>query len=206
MPDSTEGFEAPDLEPTEADFEPFDPRDVSPSTSTGPAQDAPPASSETPSENLEPQEAEDIQAQAEEEPLPEFDPKWRDEFEGLIFIGALTRTFSYLGHQFIIRTLTVDEILEIGLLTKPYRGTLGDTKAYQAAVTAACVVSVDGNNLPIPITNEVSDTLLLNRFNYVKRHWFPPILDAIYEQYLVLENTVDSVLKSMQGSLGNSEG
>lgn len=206
MPDTPEGFEAPDLEPTEADFEPFDPSDVRPSTSTGPAPSAPSASSEAPSENLEPQEAEDITALAEEEPLPEFDPQWRDEFEGLAFIGSLKRTFTYLGHQFVIRTLNVDEVMEIALLTKPYQGTMADVKAYQAAVVAACVVTVDGQAPPIPITNEATDTILLNRFNYVRRHWFPPVLDAIYTNYLLLENTVNKVIGAMEVSLGNSDG
>ena len=74
---------------------------------------------------------------------------------------------------------------------------MADLKAYQAALVAACVVSVDGRPMPLPITNEPSDTPLANRFRYVMRSWFPPLLDGIYEQYLLLEERVARVLDAM---------
>lgn len=153
----------------------------------------------TPDLDLEPHRdaAEEAEDQEETEPLPEFDPKHRLDFEGLLYLGALTDEFSYLGHKFLIRTLTTNEVLEVGLLHKPYADSLGDVKAYQAALVAACVIKVDGQSLPLPITNDVSDTPLANRFQYVREHWFPPILDAIYERYLLLERRVDDALRAM---------
>ena len=130
-------------------------------------------------------------------PLPEFDPKHRLDFEGLLYLGALTDTFTYVGHSFTIRTLTTDEVLEVGLLHKPYVDSLADVKAYQAALVAACVIKVDGKPLPLPITDDFADTPLANRFDYVRKHWFPPILDAVYEHYLILESRVDDVLRAM---------
>src|SRR5690348_6594372 len=77
---------------------------------------------------------------ADTEIIPEFDPKVRQDFEGLLYLGRLTHTFNWLGHRFLIRTLSAGEILEVGLLHKPYIGSLADVKAYQAAVVAAAVL------------------------------------------------------------------
>jgi len=131
------------------------------------------------------------------EVLPVFDPKVREDFEGLLYLGRLSTTFTRLGHDFEIRTLTTGEILEIGMLAKPYRDSMADVKAYQAAVVAACVTRVDGRPMPTPVTDDVLDTGMSNRFNYVLRSWFPPLLDIVYEQYLLLEDRVGQVLEAM---------
>jgi hypothetical protein len=134
---------------------------------------------------------------APEEPLPEFDTRWREPFEGLVFLGRLQKTFRWMGHKFLIRTLVTDEVLEVGLLHAQYVNTLADVKAYQAAVVAACVIKVDDQPMPLPITDDQVDTPLAARFEYVLKHWFPPILDVVYEEYLELEVTVNKVLAAM---------
>jgi hypothetical protein len=128
--------------------------------------------------------------------VPEFDPRVRMDFEGLLFLGYLTDTFHWAGHSFTIRTLTVDEIMEVGLLHAKYARTIADSKAYQRAVTAACLVQVDGKDLPQPISDRPSDTALQNRWEYVGA-FFPITLDAIYDRYLVLEGRVSEVLTAM---------
>lgn len=130
----------------------------------------------------------------------EFDPRFREEFEGLLYIGKLTKTFNYLGHVIVIRTLTVDELIEVGLLNKPYQGTLGDMKAYQAAMCAGCIVTVDGKPLPQPITMNADDTPLRNRFEFVVKNYYPVTLDAIYQQFLLLEETVNQIIVAMSDS------
>lgn len=134
--------------------------------------------------------------------LPAFDPRYREDFEGLMYLGKLTDTFDWMGHRFTIRTLVTDEILEVGIVHKPYVGSLADVKAYQAAVVAACVESVDGRPISIPLTNNDEDTSLRNKFNYVRRNWFPPVLDVIYEKYLLLEVRVSEVLDAMKKASG----
>lgn len=133
----------------------------------------------------------------EQPPLPEFDPKYLDEFRGLMYVGALKDTFRWMGHTFVIRTLTTGELAEVALAAKPYAGSDALLKAYQSAVVAACVVSVDGQPLPMPITNDAADSGLTNAFNYVMAHWFPPTIDVIYERYYALEITVRNVLDAM---------
>jgi len=166
----------------------------------------PPPSSTVPGDDTEPHRETDVTAEAgdaseAEEPLPEFDPKHREDFEGLLYLGKLTHEFEWLGHRFLIRTLSVDESLEIGLVTRQYEGTISQAKAYQAAVVAACTIKVDGKPMPIPLTDDPGDSALLNRLEAVKR-WFPPTLDKIYEEFLLLEDRVTKVLDAMGKAKG----
>ncbi len=131
----------------------------------------------------------------EEDKEVRFDPRYVEEFEGLLFVGSLRKRFRWMGHEFVIRTLTTNETLEVALIQKPYLGTLGEIKAYQAAVVAACIVTVDGNPPPIPVTDDGND--LEARFFYVVNHWQPIIIDMIYGQLMMLEQKVNEVLVAM---------
>lgn len=179
-----------------------DPPETESVANVGTTSPGPGASSEAPPHQTEPHPVADDgvesdQGEAKEEPLPEFDPKVREDFEGLMFLGALSDEFEWMGHTFLIRTLRVGEVLEVGLLHREYVGTVTDVKAYQAAVVAACVMQVDGRSMPFPITIEDADTALRNRFQYVLDKWFPPVLDVIYEKYLLLEARVERVMAAM---------
>ena len=131
------------------------------------------------------------------DPLPEFDPRFRTDFEGLTYIGALTHEFQWAGHQLRIRTLTIEDLLEVGLAQAQYRDTLGDSRAYITAVVAACIVNVDGKPLPQPLTSNPSDTPFSNAFTYVKSQWYPWTADAVYQEFTKLEARVDEVIKAM---------
>jgi len=168
---------------------------------TGPLDFGPPSVSTPEAAVLEPHPEGNEEANEptskEDDPLPEFDPKVREDFEGLLYLGRLSRTFTWAGHDFTIRTLSIEETLEVGILSQPYRGTLSELKAYQAALVACCVTAVDGRPMPVPITDSPRDTSAANRFQYVLRHWLPPVLDAVYEEYLHLEGRVGKVIQAM---------
>lgn len=129
-------------------------------------------------------------------PVPEFDPRLIEEFEGLLFVGALKARFVWFGHTFVIRTLHQGELLDATLVCKPWIGTQGDWKAYVTAIVAACIVSVDGRELPIPLVNEVHESLLEERFNYVNSKWFPPTVDVVYDRWLLLEAKVNEIMEA----------
>lgn len=142
------------------------------------------------------------ESESEEEPLPEFDPRFKEDFEGLLYLGHLEHKFEWMGHEFLIRTLKTDQVLEIGQIHARYRESLSDVKAYQAGVVAACVISVDGKPLPSPISSDTSDTELVNRFEYVVRSWYPLTLDAVYQEYILLEQRVAQVAAAMGKASG----
>jgi hypothetical protein len=203
-------FDADDDEFPEEELMPVGPQGDAPSeanvdTNIGPEalSDAPPAVSEPQAVIGEAPSSEGVRAEGEEQVEPlEFDPKMAEDFEGLLFLGKLTRSFKFLGHQFVIKNMTTDDVLEVGLLQKPYRDSMGDLRAYQAALAAACVVSVDGQPLPLPLTNSPDDTALPARFRYVRQNWYPVVLDRVYEEYLLLESRVAEVVKAMGEALG----
>ena len=148
----------------------------------------------------------EIESQPEAPVEPEVEEeKWafpedqKQEFEGLLFVGSLKDSFTWLGHKFVMKTMTTNETLQVALAHKPYVGTLGEIKAYQAAVVAGSVVSVDGHPLPQPLS--ASDMDLQSKFDYVLE-WYPAVLDYLYDRYRALEATVVEVLNSMGESSG----
>lgn len=131
--------------------------------------------------------------------LPEFDERYREPFEGLLFVGAVTKRFTWVGHQFEIRTLRASEMIEVGLLHKEYIGTLGDTKAMQCAMIAAMTVTIDGKRLAEPLAE--GESALRRRFDQVAE-WTQWTIDAVYEEYRLLEDSVDKVIAAMGEAQG----
>jgi hypothetical protein len=146
---------------------------------------------------------EEQEADRPAEPLPAFDPRHSQEFEGLLYLGALSKTFRWLGHRFAIRTLRTDELINVALVVKDYIGSDGYDKAYQSATTGACLMSVDGKPIPVvPISDADPLAILHERTEWVMRHYFPPVLDRIYDEYIRLELVVRAVLEDMGKASG----
>lgn len=181
--------------PQTGSMKPYDPADVQPtSPSPAPSSDTASGFGDT--------SGEDADQSGKQEKLPEFDPRWRDELRGLIYLGALSDEFDWLGHHFKIRTLTTGELAEVALIAKPYAGSEAALKAWQAAIVAACVVEVDGQPIALPLTSDVDDTLVRAKFRYVMDKWFPPVLDVVYNRYVGLEYVVREVLEAMGKASG----
>lgn len=130
--------------------------------------------------------------------LPSFDSRHAEGYTGLLYLGALVQPFSWLGHDFVIRTLKDGEILAVAQIIKPYMDTLGIDRAYAMAVSALCTVSIDGEELPIPI----GETKRINewghqRFAYVRDNWFPYTVTEVYNRYLALDDLVQKVIAAM---------
>lgn len=165
-----------------------EPAGLDPETFFLPEEDFPVA------DGVEPEETVKIDEDALPDP-PKFDEKYRQNFEGLLYIGKVQRTVKWLGHEFVIKTMTIDQILEIGQLHQPYSNTVADIKAWQALTLAASIVSVDGQPIALPVHDQ--ETNLTARFNYIRNHWYPWVLDKLYEQYLILDAQVAEVIDEM---------
>lgn len=139
-------------------------------------------------------------AHVSEDPLRvdhEFDPKHKLDFSGLLFIGKLTEEFVWMGHRFKIRTITTNEYLEVALLHRRYKDSIGDVRAYTSAIVAACLETVDGKSLPIALDRKSVESTVEYAFRYVIDHWYPWVIDAIYEKFRELEGRVESVMDEM---------
>jgi hypothetical protein len=130
--------------------------------------------------------------------LPTFDPKYADGFTGLLYVGALTDEFDWLGHRFVIRTLKDGELLAVSQIIKPYQETMGADRAYADAIVAMCIISVDGEELPIPIgeTKRANEWGHL-RFAYVRDNWFTYTVDEVYNRYLQINSLAMKVVDAL---------
>lgn len=160
-------------------------------------------------EHFDPLDSQNVEPQGDRvEPRRDEDYKFPDEhredFRGLNFIGALTDTFEFLGHEFVIRTLTTDEVLAVAQIVKEYEGTQGFMRAYATAMAASCIITIDGQGLVTPIgeDNRTTYSMAWQRFNYAKSRWYPQTIDVIYAHYLALENRADDVIKEMGKASG----
>ena len=141
-----------------------------------------------------------------EEELPKFDQKYAEDFDGLNYLGALTKEFEWLGHKFVIRTLTVDEHLAAAAIVKDYQESIAAARAYATAVASLCIESIDGQSLPIPVQEETRGyAWAYQRFNFVKARWYPYTIDRVFEQFTLLENQAEKVIESMGNASGWTE-
>lgn len=166
----------------------------------------PPPSSETPEDFQEPpgQPGSDEQRPDVEAPDSprEFDPKYRDPFTGLLFLGYLEDTIRIYGHTFRIATPTQNERIEMGLLHKPYVDSLASEIAYQTLLVSAYLLEVDGEELPQPILNKSKSGAVADRFRWVSENLRPPVIDQLFSSCLVLEGEVRQVLEAMGEARG----
>ena len=138
-------------------------------------------------------------------PQVSFPEEHKRPFEGLLYIGRLTDTFDWLGHRFVIRTLVTDEVLETGLVSARYSGTDGESWAYMTAVAAACLVSIDGQPLPFPII-DTGASQVEERFNWARSRLYQPVIEKVYERYLILSTKVDEIIEAMGKASGSTAG
>ncbi|MFE0490209.1 hypothetical protein [Streptomyces griseoaurantiacus] len=137
--------------------------------------------------------------------LPGFDERYSEPLQGLLYIGALTDRFSWLGHEFVIRTLGVDEQLAVGQVIKPYEetGAAGAQLAYATAIAAMSVVSVDGEELPSPIGEDQKLAEWAHkRFAYVKANWFSYTIQEVFQRYMLLEDVAAKTVDAMGKAFG----
>ena len=134
-------------------------------------------------------------SQTESKNIDTFPEEWKDEFEGLLFVGYLQREITSIPfHKFVVRTLTINEKLEISLITKPYLESIGYGRAYKAAVVAAGLMSVDGKEL-IPSNRNIN--VVRQKYDYVTDNWYDAVIDILYEEIDTLENRVMMVLQEL---------
>lgn len=130
--------------------------------------------------------------------LPSFDPKYTEAFKGLLYIGALSKDFTWLQHEFTIRTLRDGEKLAIARIIQPYADTMGAERAYGAAIAAMCIMGVDGDDLPTPIgETRKAEQWGQERFRYVIDNWHGTTIDKVFNEYVALEDLATRVVDAL---------
>jgi hypothetical protein len=124
--------------------------------------------------------------------------KWREDFTGLLHLGALPGWFDWCGHRIDIRTLNTDGELIVGHLMKEFEGGMAGAKAYATATVALAVTAIDGRPMPVPLGEDPGRPFAwaLDRLQ-TARQWYPPTIDAMFDAYLALEAKQREILAGL---------
>ena len=139
-------------------------------------------------ENAPPEEPEVEGVVSEDEEVTELSDEERSTFQSLVTIGQITRTIDVLGHPVILRTMSVADELMVGLESQKYRGSEAFARAYQSAVVAATVVTIDGKALYTPISAEESDSEVFTHRLKKVHALYPLVVSEIYRKYMEVES------------------
>ena len=121
-----------------------------------------------------------------------------DQFIQIVHIGHLNKVFDWNGQKFEVRTLKIDEELGIGQLVKEYNETITEEKAVAVAIAAASLVSVNGKPFMPGFDEESSLQNIRDRFNYIRKNWHWPVIEAINTEYLQLINEMYETIRESQ--------
>ena len=107
------------------------------------------------------------------------------EFNELVHVGHLVRTFDWYNHKFEIKTLKLEEELVVGQLIKEFKDTVAEEKAAAVAIAAACIVSINGK-LFMPQYEKTAYVSIKEKYNYIIKNWNWVIVEAINAEYIQL--------------------
>ena len=141
---------------------------------------------------------ESVPGQGQELDFDEPDPRWRTDFHGLLYLGALRARFTWLGHVVRIRTLRSNEELIVAQLGSAWAETMGGARAHAVAMVALAVESIDGQPMPSPLGEQDAGSIgwAEERFRYAGR-WYSYTIDVFFERYLQLEARVREVMAEL---------
>jgi hypothetical protein len=132
-----------------------------------------------------------------EEVEDRFPEEVTEDVDGLLWLGHLEEVIDFCGHEFVIRTLRLEEEMIAGLLTKEYADTMSETKAFVTAQIALSLVSVDGDeDFCPPIGPNLKDHARA-RFKYISKNWYEPTVAFIYTKYADLVERQANAIREM---------
>lgn len=135
----------------------------------------------------------------------EFDPRYKDPFTGLLYLGYLENEVELYGHRFRLCTPTQADRLKIGPVIKEYADTATGELAYQCALVAAYLTSVDGQPIAIPIFTSEQAPSVRDKFGWVIENLRRLIISELSDKCFELEDEVAETLKAMGKASGSPE-
>lgn len=130
--------------------------------------------------------AEDVVAP--EDPVTELTDEERTWFSTLLTCGRRHKTITVMGdHAVAVQTLNADDDLRIGIFTKQYKDSDAYPRAYQIAVCAAGIRTVDGRPLYQPITeDEDADAVFAEKVERMRK-FYPVVITEVYRAIMDLD-------------------
>lgn len=155
-----------------------------------------------------------VQKEEEVDPFALFPEEIREPVQGLTYLGQLTETVHFCGHTFGLRTLRPADKFAIGMVLQPYRNTIHEVDAYQAAHIGMALTAVDGDCDFCPAIGPDIEAFARARLNYITQGpqgnggWYPPTVEFLWGRYVLLEATAVKAIQALdrltQGGQQNS--
>lgn len=120
----------------------------------------------------------------------EFTDEEEVQFLDLLQLGKLEETVDFLGHKFVISTLTMEEEIELGRTLERYQTMPTQTHAFMTCVVAAALREVDGEPLHYPLSKISVAEDIRRKFNVIKKY-YPTTIAYIYEQTKLLNEKLN---------------
>lgn len=117
--------------------------------------------------------------------------------DGLLWLGHLENEFKLAGHSFVLRTLKVEEELEVARLCEEFKESIGSPTAFKWAHIALALVSVDGDTDFCPPLGPDRTAYARSRFNYVTQ-WYAPVGDFLFNSYAELTRRQTQALEAIE--------
>lgn len=132
------------------------------------------------------------------DPFAAFSGDVRQDVDGLIWLGDLQESFSFCGHDFVLRTLRGDEELLAGLVMKDYIETIGQAKAHIWATISMSLVAIDGAEDFCPQATPNKRDYARARFQWVSGNWYWPTALYVYNRYNLLLERQQTALEALE--------
>lgn len=120
-------------------------------------------------------------------PQAELSPEEQVMFASLLTCGRRSKTLTILDHTVVVQTLCCDDDMRIGLYVKDYQNTLGESRAYQVAVAAAGLRSIDGSPLVQGLFEAADESALFDEKVKKVAGMYPTVVSQIYRAVLDAE-------------------
>lgn len=138
--------------------------------------------------------------QEEQTPLAEvsseFDPRHRDNFVGLLYLGKLEDMCTIAGHRFRLATPNLRDRLAMGPLHKTYANTVVGEMAWRTITVAAYLREIDGQAAPEPLNSRDEPVAVRLRWVLDSIH-SDEMIGLIYQQALLISAQVHELTEAL---------
>jgi len=126
--------------------------------------------------------------QKPEDTVTELTEEEREQFKTLLTVGRRTKKITVLDHAITIASLNCDDEIRVGAKTKEHRDSQAYGRAYQCAVVAASIRSVDGQSWENTLeANPDPDVVFENKHEKV-RQFYPLVVQYVYSEVIKLDS------------------
>lgn len=125
-----------------------------------------------------------------------FDPRFREDFVGLLYLGHLEETCTVAGHRFQLRTPGQEDRLSMGLVHRPYANTVMGEQAWRTVMVATYLRAIDGSSAPEPLNS--NQGVVATRFKWViDSIHSDKVIELVFNEVMLLDAKVREMIEAL---------